>query len=117
MEKNPYENHIKSILIHTTEGSPVRRTWFSLADTVRKQSEIPDSCWKFTTLHQKWGKTKLIGSRTITTEFDNKSFWKFTTALGRKLSDGRLFFYKIISDRVSQITFLGLLHTLQVWAV
>ena len=28
--------------------------------------------------------------------FDNKSFWKFTTALGRKLSDGRLFFTKLI---------------------
>ena len=29
-------------------------------------------------------------------EFDNKSFWKFTTALGRKLPDGRLFFTKKI---------------------
>ena len=28
-------------------------------------------------------------------EFDNKRFWKFTTALGRKLSDGRLFFTKL----------------------
>ena len=29
-------------------------------------------------------------------EFDNKSFWKFTTtALGRKLPDGRLFFTKL----------------------
>ena len=28
-------------------------------------------------------------------EFENKSFWKFTTALGRKLSDGRLFFTKL----------------------
>ena len=28
-------------------------------------------------------------------EFNNKSFWKFTTALGRKLSDGRLFFSKL----------------------
>ena len=33
-------------------------------------------------------------------EFENKRFWKFTTALGRKLSDGRLFFYKIITDSV-----------------
>ena len=113
MEKNPYENHIKSILIHTTEGSPVRRTWFSLADTVRKQSEIPDSCWKFTTLHQKWGKTKLIGSRTITTEFDNKSFWKFTTALGRKLSDGRLFFTKLFPTVEGTTCFHGANETAQ----
>ena len=28
-------------------------------------------------------------------EFDNKSFWKFTTALGKKLSDGRLFFTEL----------------------
>ena len=35
-------------------------------------------------------------------EFDNKSFWKFTTALGRKLSDGRLVFYKIIFDSVGR---------------
>ena len=46
-------------------------------------------------VHQKWGKTKLIGSRIITVGFDNKSFWKFTTALGRKLSDGRLFLTKL----------------------
>ena len=48
-------------------------------------------------------KTKLIGSRIITPEFDNKSFWKFTTALGRKLPDGRLFYTKLFltvwSDR------------------
>ena len=44
--------------------------------------------------------TKLIESRIIPTEFDNKRFWKFTTALGRKLSDGRLFFYQILSDSV-----------------
>ena len=37
----------------------------------------------------------MIGSRIITTEFDNKRFWKFTMALGRKLSDGRLFFTKL----------------------
>ena len=43
----------------------------------------------------KVGKTKLIGSRIITMEFDNKSFGEFTTALGRKLSDGRLFFTKL----------------------
>ena len=50
-------------------------------------------------MYRKWGKTKLIGSRIITMEFDYKRFWKFTTALGSKLSDGRLFFfYKIISD-------------------
>ena len=46
-------------------------------------------------VYQKWGETKLIGSRIITMEFDNKRFWKFTTALGRKLSDGRLFFTKL----------------------
>ena len=28
-------------------------------------------------------------------DFDYKSFWKFTTALGRKLSDGRLFFAEL----------------------
>ena len=28
-------------------------------------------------------------------EFENKIFWKFTTALGRKLSDGHLFFTKL----------------------
>ena len=46
-------------------------------------------------------------------EFDNKSFWKFTTALGRKLSYGRLFFYKIISDSVASLASgaRGLLHT------
>ena len=37
----------------------------------------------------------MIGSRIITMEFDNTRFWKFTTALGRKLSDGRLFFTKL----------------------
>ena len=31
----------------------------------------------------------------MTMVFDNKSFGKFTTALGRKLSDGRLFFTKL----------------------
>ena len=37
-------------------------------------------------------------------EFDNKSFWKFTTALGRKLSDGRTsVFYQIISDSVVKL--------------
>ena len=38
-------------------------------------------------------------------EFDNKRFWKFTTAFERKLSDGRLFFYKIISDSVAMQDF------------
>ena len=28
-------------------------------------------------------------------EFDNTSFWKFTMSLGKKLSDGRLFFTKL----------------------
>ena len=37
----------------------------------------------------------MIGSRIRTLEFDNKSIWKFTTALVRKLSDGRLFFTKL----------------------
>ena len=46
-------------------------------------------------VHQNWEKPKLIGSRIITIEFYNKSCWKFTTALGRKLSDGRLFFTKL----------------------
>ena len=46
-------------------------------------------------VRQKWGKTKLIGSRITTIEFDNISFWKVTTALGRKISDGRLFFTKL----------------------
>ena len=44
-------------------------------------------------MHQKGEKAKLIGSRIITImEFENKRFWKLTTELGRKLSDGRLFF-------------------------
>ena len=56
-------------------------------------------------MHQKWGKTKLIGSRIVTIEFDNKSFWKFTTALGRKLSDGHLFFTKLfLTVRVTGIS-------------
>ena len=37
----------------------------------------------------------MIGSHIITVELDNKSFWKFTMALGRKLSDRRLFFTKL----------------------
>ena len=40
----------------------------------------------------------MVGIRVITMEFDNKRFWKFTMALGRKLSGGRLFFYKITTD-------------------
>ena len=46
-------------------------------------------------MHQKWGQTKLIGCRIITIDFDNKRFWKFTTALGRTLSGKRLFFTKL----------------------
>ena len=34
-------------------------------------------------MHQKWEKTKLIGSRIITMEFDDKSVWKFTTGTMR----------------------------------
>ena len=37
----------------------------------------------------------MIARRIITMEFDNNSFCKFTTALGRKLSDRRLFFTKL----------------------
>ena len=59
-----------------------------------------DNIWKFLISvgnlrrASKEGKN-MIGSRIITMEFDNKRFWKFTTALGRKLSDGRLFFTKL----------------------
>ena len=42
----------------------------------------------------------MIGSRIITMEFDNKSFWIFTTALKKKTVRRILFFYKIISDSV-----------------
>ena len=39
----------------------------------------------------KVGENKIdYGSRIVTMEFDSKRFWKLTTALGRKLSDGRL---------------------------
>ena len=70
----------------------------STTDKFSIHTTLLENSWKFLiyvgTLRpaSKVGKTKLIGNR-IAMEFNNKSFWKFTTAVGIKVSDGRLFFF------------------------
>ena len=63
-------------------------------------------------MHQKWGKTKLIGSHIITMDFDNKSFLEIYDGAWKKTFRQTSVFYKIIFDSVTSAL---LMETVSFW--